>query len=81
MPYIRTIPPEEAEGELKRIYDAAEKRAGRVFNVLRIQSLDPTSLAASVRLYVSLMQESGPLARPLREMLATVTSRSQDCFY
>ncbi len=50
MAYIRTIAPEEATGELKRHYDAAVKRAGRVFNVIRTQSLHPASLEASVEL-------------------------------
>jgi alkylhydroperoxidase family enzyme len=81
MPHIRTIPPEEAEGELKAIYDAAFLRAGRVFNVLRIQSLNPREMAASLALYQQLMLSPGKLPRRIREMLATVVSRTQDCFY
>lgn len=81
MPYIRTVPPEEAEGELKRHYDAAMKRAGRIFNVVSIQSLNPRVLGASIGLYRTLMLDPGPLERPIREMLATVVSRELDCFY
>ena len=81
MPHIRTIPPEEATGELKEHYDAAEQRAGRVFNVLRIQSLNPREMTASVGLYQQLMQAPGRLSRKVREMLATVVSREQHCFY
>ena len=81
MAYFRTIAPEEATGELKRHYDAALKRAGRVFNVIRIQSLHPVSLEASVELYKSLMHKPGPLRRAIREMLAVVVSRELDCFY
>ena len=81
MPYIRTVPPEEATGELKQHYDTAVKRAGRVFNILRLQSLNPKALAASVQLYQTLMLAPGPVERPVREMLATVVSREMNCFY
>ena len=81
MPYIRTIPPDEATGPLRRQYDAAVKRAGRVFNIVSIQSLNPTAMEASIRLYKVLMLGPGSLSRPVREMLATVTSRELDCFY
>lgn len=81
MPYIRTVPPEEATGALKRQYDAAIARAGRVFHIVSIQSLNPPVLDASIRLYKALMLGPGPLDRRDREMLATVTSRELDCFY
>ncbi len=81
MPRIRTIAPEQATGALERHYAAAIKRAGRVFNVVRIQSLDPGVLAASIGLYQKLMLGPSTLSRTTREMLATVTSRELDCFY
>jgi len=81
MPHIRTIPPEEATGSLKRQYNAAVKRAGRVFNIVSLQSLNPRALDASMRLYTTLITGPGPLERPVREMLATATARELDCFY
>lgn len=81
MPYIRTIPPEEADGLLEREYEKAERRAGRIYNVLRIQSLNPRVMAASIGLYQALMLAPSALSRELREMLATVVSRELDCFY
>ena len=81
MAYIRTIAPEDATGELKQHYDAAIQRAGRVYNIVRLSSLNPRALDASIRLYFSLMLGPGPLDRATREMLATVSSRALDCFY
>ncbi|MEE8200016.1 MAG: hypothetical protein V3R29_02515 [Candidatus Acidoferrales bacterium] len=81
MAYIRTIAPDEASGELKRYYDAAVKRAGRVYNIVRLQSLNPRALAASVSLYQTLMLGPASLSRATREMLATVVSRELHCFY
>ncbi|MFQ5817253.1 MAG: carboxymuconolactone decarboxylase family protein [Terriglobia bacterium] len=81
MAWIRTIPPEEASGELKQHYDAAVKRAGRVFHIVRLQSLNPRALAASINLYQTLMLAPGSLPRATREMLATVVSATMGCFY
>jgi uncharacterized peroxidase-related enzyme len=82
MPWIRTVPPEEATGELKRLYDAAIGRAGRVFQIVRIQSLNPPVLRASTALYVQVMHSpASSLTRAEREMLATVTSWANHCFY
>ena len=81
MAWIKTVPPEEASGELKRLYEEAARRAGRIFNIIRAQSLNPGVLAASTRLYTTLMHGPGSLTRAEREMLATVTSWANGCFY
>ncbi len=84
MAWIDIIQPEEAKGELKEEYDAAMKRAGYIAQVLRIQSLNPKSLHASIEFYKWIMHgPSGPseLSRAEREMLATVVSQVNHCFY
>lgn len=82
MAWIRTVDPAAATGLLKRIYDDAVRRAGKVFHVLRIQSLHPRVLNASVRLYTELMHApENVLDRRRREMIATAVSRANDCFY
>lgn len=82
MAWIKTIASEDAEGLLRRLYDAALKRTGKIFNVIRLQSLRPQVLRASTQLYTELMhgRESG-LTRVEREMIATVVSHSNACFY
>jgi alkylhydroperoxidase family enzyme len=80
--WIRTIPPEEASGLLKRLYDEAVARAGKVFNVVRIQSLRPEVLEAGMALYRELMRSPrSPLSRAQREMIAVAVSRANDCHY
>lgn len=81
MPYIRTVADDEAEGVLRREYDASLRRAGKVFNVVRIQSLRPRVLRASIALYTALMTEEGALPRWVRELLAVVVSRTNGCHY
>jgi uncharacterized peroxidase-related enzyme len=82
MAWIRTVAPGEATGLLKRIYDQALARAGKVFNVLRIQSLRPELLRAGVALYEELMlSPRSPLSRAQREMIAVAVSRANGCHY
>jgi alkylhydroperoxidase family enzyme len=82
MAWIRTVAPGEATGLLKRLYDEAFVRAGKLFNVLRIQSLRPEVLEIGVELYRELMfSPKSPLSRAQREMIAVAVSRSNDCHY
>ncbi len=81
MAWIKTIAPEEATGELKRLYDEAVRRAGRVFNIVSVQSLNPPVLDASMKIYLAVMYGPSSLSRAEREMLATVTSWANGCFY
>ena len=81
MSWLRTVDPEEAEGLLRQIYDAAKRRAGRVFHIVRMMSLAPPVLRDSMALYKTLMLGPGPLSRHLRELLAVVVSRTNGCHY
>ncbi len=75
------IEPEEATGELKAEYDQALRRAGKVFNILKIQSLNARTLRASMEIYLATMHAPSGLSRTERELLATVVSWTNRCFY
>jgi alkylhydroperoxidase family enzyme len=79
--YIRQISERAANGMLKRIYAAAKSRAGKVANIIKVMSLDAATNQASMQFYVSLMKSSNPLDAASREMLATVVSNANGCFY
>jgi uncharacterized peroxidase-related enzyme len=82
MAWIRTVPLGEATGLLRRLYDEAIARAGKVFNVLGIQSLRPEVLEIGVKLYEELMfSPRSPLSRAQREMIAVAVSRANQCHY
>ena len=81
MSWIRLVRPGEATGKLRELYDAAVKRAGRVYQILQVQSPNPRALDASLELYKALMHGPSPLSRRERELLAVVVSRSNDCHY
>jgi hypothetical protein len=59
MSWIKTVPPEEAAGELKRIYDEAKAKFGEVINLVKIQSLRPETMAIGRELYKHLMTVPG----------------------
>ncbi len=81
MPFIRQIPLQEATGFLKREFEKAIRRAGRVWNILHIMSLNPRTLKSSMEFYGAVMFGSSPLTRAQRELLATVVSAELDCHY
>ncbi|MEP7198913.1 MAG: carboxymuconolactone decarboxylase family protein [Chloroflexota bacterium] len=81
MAWIKTIPVSEATGQLKRHYDAAIERAGKIWNIVSSMSLKPELLRTSIQLYKTLMHGSSRLSRAQREMIAVVVSRANDCYY
>ena len=81
MPWIKIVGYDEATGLLKQQYDAALKRAGRIWNIVSIMSLNPRVLKRSMDFYGTLMHGSSPLSRGQREMLAVVVSTANSCIY
>lgn len=81
MAWIRTVDPADAEGDLKRLYDAATKRGGHVWNIVSVMSPNPPALRASMAFYAALMLGDSPLTRAQREMLAVVVSAVNECHY
>ena len=81
VPNLHLIDVDEATGELKREYDAALGRAGKVFNIVKAMSLNPRVLRASMELYKAIMFGPSELSRAERELLAVVVSCANDCHY
>jgi hypothetical protein len=61
MAHIHVLEYDETSGVARREYDAATRRAGRIWNIVSIQSQLP-----------EVMRD---------EMIAVVTSRSNECHY
>ena len=81
MPHIQQIDESAATGLLRRIYDAAISRAGGVANIIKVMSLDARSAQGSMQFYTALMKSPNALSPARREMLATVVSNINDCYY
>jgi len=81
MAFIRVIPEEEAEAQVRDLYEQYRAPWGGVDNILKIHSLLPLTLEPHIDLYRMMMFGRGPLTRREREMLATVVSRENGCSY
>jgi uncharacterized peroxidase-related enzyme len=81
MAWIHIITPDKATGLLKSLYDAAVNRAGNVANVIRLMSINPPVMRSSMELHIDIMHKQSALSRAQREMIATVVSRANICFY
>ena len=79
--HIRVLEYAETDGIARREYDAALRRAGRIWNIVSIQCQLPEVMRDSLRLYVSIMFGPSPLTRAQREMVAVVTSKVNECHY
>ncbi|GAC1310221.1 MAG: peroxidase-related enzyme [Mucilaginibacter sp.] len=81
MARIKTIPYEEASGNLKRVYDDLIQKRGRLAKVMQIQSLHPGSMQSHMALYLDIMFSKTSLSRAEKEMIAVVVSTANGCKY
>lgn len=79
--WIQNIDPRDAQGRVKRVYEAAIQRVGKVYQIVRAMSLAPATMEASLDLYLRVMHSAGSLSRRRRELLAVVVSRANECHY
>jgi uncharacterized peroxidase-related enzyme len=79
--WIRVIEPEDAEGELKAVYEATVGKRGALAAVHKIHSLHPETLTAHMALYMELLFGQSPLTRREREAVAVAVSRTNGCAY
>lgn len=81
MAWIKVIDEDDAEGELKSLYEKTVEPWGGVDNILKIHSLNPASLRAHLELYKTVMRGRSDLSRVQREMIAVVVSATNHCHY
>lgn len=96
MTWIRTVPHNEAPASLRDCYDAvyalyppeygvevpAVRRAdGSADSIVAVHSLIPEALRHAMSAYGALLSPDLPLSRRQHEMIATVVSALNRCFY
>ena len=80
-PYIATIGPADAEGELQECYARYAKPDGGVDNIDKVHSLNPMSMVSHNTLYKQCMKDDSPLTFIEREVIAVTVSRVNQCGY
>jgi len=81
MAWINEIEEQDADGELRTVYDELLKSRGKLANILQVQSLNPGALKTHVDLYMHLMFARSGLSRKEREAIAVVVSANNECSY
>ena len=81
MAYIQQTEVEAAEGLLKKIFQDSIKRAGKVWNIVKLTGINPSITRAHLGLFGSVMNRDNSLPKRVRETLAVVVSRANDCHY
>jgi hypothetical protein len=96
MTWIRITPPAEAGPELKKIYetlygmyppeyhsdvDAVKRPDGTSDSIVQAHSLLPEAMLHIFSTHAALMKPESPLTRRQQEMVATVVSALNRCFY
>ena len=81
MTWINVISEDKATGDLKRAYEEVARTRGKISNIMRAQSLNPSALRTFLELYVNLFFGKSGLSRAEREMIATIISARNSCYY
>lgn len=81
MPYVKTIPYEDSEGELRETYDKMIKGRGLIPNVQAVSSLKPKIMQTLVAHAASVMFGESGVSRAERESIAAVVSATNKCQY
>ena len=81
MAYIETIPPEDADEQLKEVYKLGMRRDGRVAAILEVMSQHGQALSELMKLYMTIAYGPSGISRAQREMIAVVVSKTNGCRY
>lgn len=82
MAWIRTIGEQEAEGDLRELYERyREPGSGRMDHIGTIHSLHPAGLRTHFELYRAVMRSTRGLPKVDRELIAVVVSEINGCHY
>jgi hypothetical protein len=96
MTWIRTIPPEQADGALRACYEAVyalyppeygvevpavRRPDGGADSITAAHSLIPEAMRHAMSICGALLSPELPLTRRQHEMIATVVSALNRCFY
>jgi hypothetical protein len=93
MTWIKTIPYDEADEKLKRILDETRRSYPKEYaagnppsipvdeSIVDSHTLIPDALHHAFRAFSAMMAPELPLERRQHEMIATMVSLTNDCFY
>ncbi len=82
MPWIETVPYEEADGKLRRLYDRVKGPDNNVDNIMMMHSLRPHSMEGHMAIYKYVLHHSNnTIPKWFLETLGVWVSSLNDCAY
>ncbi|WP_120495794.1 carboxymuconolactone decarboxylase family protein [Kiloniella sp. EL199] len=82
MPWIETVPYEESEGKLRRLYDRVKGPDNNVDNIMMMHSLRPHSMEGHMAIYKYVLHHTGnTIPKWFLETLGVWVSSLNDCGY
>jgi uncharacterized peroxidase-related enzyme len=82
MPWIETVPFEEATGKLRKLYDRVAGPEGNVDNIMMVHGLRPHSMEGHMALYKNVLHHTGnTLPKWVLELLGVWVSALNGCAY
>lgn len=82
MSWIKTIPPEEAIGKLKEVYNRVSSPGKKIDNILQAHSLRPNTLEGHMKLYKNVLHHnSNTLPKWFLETIGVYVSLLNNCLY
>jgi len=81
MPWIRDIPYDQADPDLRKLYDRYRNPDGTLDNIVTIHGAWPESLKAHFALYTTSLHSREGLPRAEREMVGILVSAINLCRY
>lgn len=81
MAWVRTVQETQADGYVKGVYEGLVKQRGWIPNIVRSTTIRPELTRAWMGLFTTLLFGPSELARAQREMIATVVSVANRCYY
>jgi len=81
MPWIRTVPAEEATAQLKQLFEEFKIERGRMFTPYEVMTNNGPGLAAVAQLNKALHFGPSEISRVQREMIAAYVSALNDCTF
>ncbi len=81
MKFISSVAPEQATGEIARIYEFWQNRMGLAPNIVRAVSLRPRALKVSDDFRNSVIFGASDIGRRREEMIATIISDFVRCTF
>lgn len=81
MPWISTVPADEATGALKEFFERHKIERGRMFTPYEVFTNNAGALLAVDHLNTAIRFGPSELTRAQREMIAALTSALNDCTF